>query len=59
MLLLVNTTAENNFSVKLNPVGKTFKPRDFVCVPPKSALIKMWVFDKKFVIQKRLEVDVY
>ena len=24
-----------------------------------SALIKMWVFDKKFVIQKRLEADVY
>ena len=55
----VDTTAENNFCVELNTVGKTFKPRDCVCLPPKRALIKMRVFDRKFVSQKRSEVDVY
>ena len=59
MLLLVDTTAEINFSLKLDAVGKTFKLRDCVCLAPKSALIKMWVIDRKFVIQKRFEVDVY
>ena len=37
----VDTTAENNFSVELNTVGKTFKTQDCVCLPPKSALIKI------------------
>ena len=40
-------TAENNFSVELNTVGKTFKPRDCVRLAPKSALI-----------QKRFEVGI-
>ena len=47
MLLLVDTTAENNFSVKFIAVGKTFKPRDCVRLAPKSALI-----------QKRVEVGI-
>ena len=59
MLLLVDTTAEINFSLKLDAVGKTLKFQDCVCLAPESALIKMWVIDRKFVIQKRFEVDVY